>query len=177
MSDMNTTGGDVSSCILGETAGPILLHGQSAIRSAIARMADQARRELWIFSHDLDAPLYDQEPFLDSVRRTALRSADRPVRVLLYEAEPAVRNGHRLIELARHLSSRIGIRRVPTELQQRTEAYLLADGRGYLLRRLADVYEATADFHAPLEARRLREQFEGIWEVAEADPELRRLYL
>ena len=177
MSDMDTTAVNLPECILGETAGPLALHGQSAVRAAGIGMAEQARRELLIFSHDLDAPLYDQEPFLDSVRRTALQSADTPVRVLLYEAEPAVRSGHRLIELARHLSSRIGIRRVPTELQQRTEAYLLADGRGYLLRRLADVYEATADFHAPLEARRLREQFEGIWEVAEADPELRRLYL
>jgi hypothetical protein len=174
---MDTTAMNLSECVLGETAGPLALHDQSTVRAAGIAMAEQARRELWIFSHDLDAPLYDHEPFLDAVRRTALQSADTPVRVLLYEAEPAVRNGHRLIELARHLSSRIGIRRVPTELQQRTEAYLLADGRGYLLRRLADVYEATADFHAPPEAHRLREQFEGIWEVAEADPELRRLYL
>jgi hypothetical protein len=177
VSDISTTAVDLSECILGETTGPLPLHDQSAVRAAGIRMAAKARRELLIFSHDLDAALYDQQPFLDAVRRVALQAADLPVRILVYEAEPAVRNGHRLIELARHLSSRIGIRRVPAESQQAQESYLLADGRGYVLRRLAGQQEATADFHAPLEVRRLREQFEGIWEVAEPDPELRRLYL
>jgi hypothetical protein len=140
-------------------------------------MAAQVARELWLFTHDLDAPLYDHQEFLDAVRRVALETTAVPVRILVYRAEPAVRKGHRLIDVARQLTSRVQIRQVPVELQQRTDAYLLADDRGYVQRPLADVYEGTADFNAPLEVRRLREQFEAIWEMAEISLELRRLYL
>jgi hypothetical protein len=54
---------------------------------------------------------------------------------------------------------------------------LLADGRGYVLRPLADVFEGTASFDDPLEVRRLHEQFEHIWALGEIHQGLRRLYL
>jgi hypothetical protein len=174
---MNATHSDLSDRILGETGGPVALHDQAAIRSAGTRMAQQASRELRLFSHDLDTPLYDQQEFLDAVRRIAVEVSTTAVHILLYDAKSAIHNGHRLIELARHLTSRIQIRRVPIELQERTEAYLLADDCGYVLRPLADVYEGTADFNAPLEVRRMREEFGRIWDVGDVHQELRRLYL
>lgn len=168
---------DLSDRILGETPGPLRLPDPNAIRAAASHMIHQATREGWIFSHDLDAPLYDNHDFLEGIRRLALRGPHVPVRVLLFDAEPAVRKGHRLIELARRLTSRIQIRRIPPELNRHTEAFLLADGRGYVLRPRADVYAGTADFDAPLEARRLRELFDNIWALSDIHQELRRLSL
>jgi hypothetical protein len=168
---------DLSGCALGETSGGLALSGQAAIRAAGIRMAGQARRELLLFSHDLDAALYDGRAFLEEVHRVALRGHAVPVRILALRAEPAIRKGHRLVEMARHLTSKIQIRRIPADFNRHTEAYLLADGRGYVLRPLADVFEATADFNAPLETRRLHDQFEHIWALGEIHQELRRLYL
>jgi hypothetical protein len=162
---------------LGETRGTLSLHDQATIRAVGSHMAAQAARELRIFSRDLDAPLYDHLPFLDALRRVSLRGTHTPVRILLFDAGPAVRTGHRLVELARQLTSRILIRRVPTEFHQHTEAYLLADECGYVLRRLAEVYEGTAEFDAPLPVRRLRERFERIWDLGDTHPELRRLHI
>jgi predicted GNAT family N-acyltransferase len=163
--------------ILGQTAGSVELHGRDHIRAAGIRMAGQSRRELRIFSHDLDPDLYDNREFLEAVRAIALRGREAAVRVLLVHAEPAIRRGHRLIEAARQLSSKVQIRGVPLDFQRHTEAYLLADDRGFLLRRLADTYEAVADFNDPKEVRRLRQEFEQIWALGEIHQELRRLHL
>ena len=164
---------DLTDRILDQTAGPVHLQDRTEIRTAGILMASQAERELRIFSRDLDAPLYDCRDFLEPVRRLALRSTHSPVQILLQDAEPAVRKGHRLIELAHQLSSRIHIRRIPAEYRRHTEAYLLADNKGYVSRSLAEVFEATADFNAPMQVRRMHEQFEHIWERSEEPLELR----
>jgi len=169
---------DLSDRVLGETAGELTLPDQASLRAASAHMARQAAREIAIFSRDLDAPLYDTRDFLDSLHRLAISSGPRvPIRILLFDAEPAVRKGHRLIELARRHPSHIHLRSVPAEFHQHTEAYLLADERGFILRRLADLPEGTADYDAPLLVRRLREQFDQIWELSDIPQELRRLQL
>lgn len=169
---------DLSTRVLSKTRGSVTLPDQASLRAASVHMALQAKSEIALLSHDLDAPLYDFNDFLASVHRLAMYGGPRlPVRILLFDAEPAVRKGHRLIELARHHSSHIQIRQVPPEFYQHTEAYLLADRRGYVLRPLADVFEGTADYDAPLIVRRLHAQFDHIWELGDIPLELRRLQI
>ena len=169
---------DLAKRVLGQTQGGLALPDLASLRSASAHMAHQAVRELTIFSQDLDAPLYDFRDFLDAVRRLAIHGGPRvPIRILLLDPDPAIRRGHRLVDLARHHASHIQIRGIPREFHQHTEAYLLADGRGYVLRRLADVYEGMADFDNPLMVRRLHEQFDHLWELSDIPTELRRLHL
>jgi len=163
--------------VLGQDAGIIELSSREAIRQTCLQLAVQTRRVLRLFSQDLEAELYDNEAFLEAVRQIALRGHEVPVRVLLADAEPAVHGGHRLIEIARTLTSKVQIRKVPEEFNRQKEAYLLADDLGYLQRRLADVYEAKADFKAPGTVRRLSEQFDNAWALGEIHQELRRLYL
>lgn len=164
---------DISSPALGKTKGRIHLKTLTEIRTACARMASQATRELRIFSRDLDAPLYDHLDFLEPVRRLALLNPRAPVQILLFDPESAIRSENRLIELARQLTSRIQIRCVPAEFQHRTQVYLLADDQGYLLRQVAEVFEATADFAAPRKVRRTRKAFERAWERSEEPLEFR----
>lgn len=157
--------------------GLFRLADRSSIRAAGVRLAQQARREILIFSRDLDSDLYDQIPFLDAVRQLALETPRLPVRVLVFEPLLPVVAGHRLIELSRRLSSRISIRRVADAFRDRVDAFLIVDARGYCLRHLADRPEAVVAFHAPREARRLRAVFEQIWQLSDGDSDLRRLDL
>lgn len=160
-----------------QTEGRLRLDGQQAIRSACAELARAARRELVIFSRDLDPRYYDDLPFLAEIQRLALERPQLPVRALVMEPRAPISQGHRLIELARRLTSRVQIRKVADDDRDRIDAYLVADRRGYCLRPLADQREA---FHAPdspAEARRLCADFERMWELAEPDTELRRLHL
>jgi hypothetical protein len=163
--------------ILGATFAPLALDSGTLIREASEQMASQARRELLLFGHTLDPDLYNRRAFVSAVKRLALSRPHLPVRILTFDPQRSGRHGHRLIEMARQLTSRIAIRRVTLEDQERLDAFLIADERGYIRRRLADTMNAICDFNAPGEARRLKAEFEQIWTRADADPELRRLFI
>lgn len=158
---------------LGKTGGAIQLKGQIALRAASALMAAQATRRVRIMSRDMDAALYDRLDFLDSVRRLALTHPRSPVQILVYDAGTAARSGHRLIELARQISSRIAIRRIPAEFHHQPRAYLLVDESGYVLRHQPDLFEGTADFSAPTAVRRMLAEFEQHWDRSDEPSELR----
>lgn len=153
------------------------LAGRESIRAACQRLAEAARRELVILSRDLDPAYYDQQGFLDAVRTLALRAPGLALRVIVHEPRAVATRGHRLIELARRFTSGIAIRRLGDEFRDRCDAYLIADGRGYCRRPLADAHEAVFEPNAPREARLLRADFDHLWEHSDGDMELRRLHL
>ncbi len=168
---------DQESPLLGVSKGDIRLERGRAIRDISAEMAQQAGRELLLFERTLNASLYDHQPFLDAIRSLALRRPDLSVRVLIFDPRESAESAHRLVDLARHLTSRIAIRCVGEEDRDRLDAFLVVDERGYVHRRLADTMDAIADFHNPLEARQLRNAFNQIWERSSTDGELRRLFI
>jgi len=171
-------GADIDRRRLGLSGGLLRIDQPQAQARAVAAMTAQAARTLLVLTPDLEPPLYDQRPFLAAVRRLALDRRGRlPVRILLIDAEPPVRRGHRLIELSRQLSSSVQIRAVPEEFAEQCDHFLVADDSGYCLRRFAAPTTALADFADPAQARRLRRHFEQIWEQGATHPALRRLYI
>ena len=97
--------------------------------------------------------------------------------MLLKDAEPLIKYGHRLIELSRRLSSMIGIRTIHPHYREYNEAYMVFDERGIIKRRYADRYEGIANFNDPIQARELLTLFNEIWNISEPDPNLRRLHI
>jgi predicted GNAT family N-acyltransferase len=171
-------GADIDRRKLGLSGGLLRIDQPRAQARAVAAMATQASRSLLVLTPDLEPQLYDQRPFLAALRRLAVdRRGQLPVRLLLIDAEPAVRRGHRLIEVSRQLSSAVQIRAVPEESADQCHHYLVADDSGYCLRRFAAPTTALADFADPAQARRLRRHFEQIWEQGATHPALRRLYI
>ncbi|MGQ9660565.1 MAG: DUF7931 domain-containing protein [Thermochromatium sp.] len=162
---------------LGRDTGQRTLTHESEITAISADLAAQAQRELLIHSPTLDPVLYDQATFLEAVRRLALARPRICVRVLLFDPRAAIQRGHRLIELARRLTSRIAIRRVADEDQERLDAFLIVDETGYIHRRLATRMEAIANYADPPTARRLRQDFDQLWERSTLDSELRWLFI
>jgi predicted GNAT family N-acyltransferase len=169
---------DIDRRRIGVTGGLIRIDQPQAQVRAVAAMAAQARHTLLVLTPDLEPQLYDQRPFLAAVRQLAVDRRGRlPVRILLIDAEPAVRRGHRLIELSRQLSSAVQIHAVPEQFAEQCDHFLVADDHGYCLRRFAAPTTVLADFADPAQARRLRRHFEQIWEQGATHPELRRLHL
>ncbi len=163
--------------VLGESGGPLHLDRPSVCARAVALMASQARRELRIFTPDMQAAIYDQQPFLDALTDLVIGSRYSWVRILIKDPGPAIRNGHRLIELGRRLSSSIEMRRIHPDYQDHALSFLAADDLGVIKSTPSDPREFVAEFYATLEAKRLAEFFDEVWERSEPDPELRRLYL
>jgi len=150
---------------------------RSETRHATELMLRQCLSTLEVFSRDLDPLLYDHQPFLDALGALCLGNRKARVRFLVQDPMPAVKRGHRLIELSRRLSSSIELRQPHPDYRQHNEAFMIADSCGLVYRSLADRYEGTANFYDPVNAQRKLDFFTEVWERSEAHPEFRRLHI
>lgn len=144
-------------------------------RSASVGVARVAKRELVLFSRDLEPPLYDHEDFTSVVQALATRSRMSRIRIVSIDPGAAVRAGHRLVSLAQRFSSYIEVRRAARDHAEMSETFLVADEAGVLYRPISTRYEGYAGTHLPMEARQCLKTFESIWNLAEPDVEFRRL--
>ena len=140
-------------------------------------LASQARRTFDLFTRDLEPRLYDREPFYQALRQLAISSRNAEVRILIMDSNRIVKEGHRLINLGRRLSTYFQFRKVAEDYQDLPYSFLVADGRGYLYRSLAVQYNGEADFNNPYRSKELAREFEEIWQHSQPDPNLRQLYL
>jgi hypothetical protein len=163
--------------ILGESSGKLHLNGVSECRDASLLLANQAKRSICILSYDLDSKIYNQKDFLEAIKKLAIRNEHSRIKILLQNNEKVQREGHRLIQLWRRLTSKIEIRRPSPDYIDHAENFLLVDEAGYLHRRLYTDYEATVDFNSRFETNRLCAFFNEVWEQSEPDSELRNLHI
>jgi hypothetical protein len=168
---------DLHTARLGETDTRFRIETREDTRRAAVALIRHAQRQVDILTPDLEPLVYDQADFLDTLTRPALGQCRAKLRVLVRDPQRAVKEGHRLIELTRRLSSYMQIRKVHTDYADFTQAFLLADTYGVMHRTLAERFEGTVCFRDPLEVKRLRKLFDEIWDRSEPDPELRRLHL
>lgn len=162
---------------LGQDPTPYRLSRPGEMARAVALLAGQARRDLRVWTRDLEPRLYDTRDFLDAVKALALASRVAEIRFLVGDARRAMQLGHRLPELARQMSSAIAIRRIPPANADQPEAYLVVDRQGYLHRAVAEQGEGVLCLQDPLQATELERAFDAVWDCASAEPETRRLYL
>ena len=162
---------------LGRDKGRIAISGKEEFRLASLSLAQQARRQLDIFTHDLDVPLFDQKTFLDALKDLVTTSRHARIRILLQDNNRAQKEGHRLIELARRLTSAIEIRRPYDDYLEYPDNFMVVDRTGFVHRELYTQYEGEAEFHDPAAADEWSKLFSEIWERSEQDTDLRRLYL
>ena len=167
----------IDSLVLGESRERMILRGREPFRQASESIAQQAKYHLDIFTFDLDKPIYDQTRVLDAVKRLAIECRGIGIRILLQDSERARREGHRLIDLSRRLTSKIEIRRPHADYIDHPENFIIADGIGYIRHRAAGRYEGEANFCHPIESRLLTDFFTEVWERSEQESSLRRLYL
>ena len=153
------------------------LDGIEANREVSVQMAQQVRRNLDLFTQDLDPNLYDDADFVDAVTRLGSSGPNARIRILVNDPTTAIRQGHRLLAVAQRLPSFVEIRQPEEGQRSLAEAWLIADGCGVVRRTLATSYRAQASFNASAEARQLLHRFDLIWEHATVPNDLRRLSL
>ena len=146
-------------------------------RDASVAVAAAAKRELVLFSRDLEPLLYDRQEFISVVQALATRSRMSRIRIVCIDPGASVRAGNRVIALAQRFSSYIEVRRASRDHEDLVDTYLVADDLALLYRPLCTRYEGFADLRAPQQAREKLKGFEDIWQQAEPDPEFRRLGL
>jgi hypothetical protein len=168
---------DFNEYTLGDSKQRIQIDTIEDNRLAAIALAKQASRSLHIFSHDLDPMVYDNNEFVDAVKDLAIGHSQAQVQIIIQDSRKIIEKGHRIVELARRISSSIFIRKTPAEMKSYAHAFLVADKTGVLYRTIGDRFEGYVNFDDRFECKNLLDFFATTWEHSAPDPELRRLHL
>ena len=168
---------DFKQCVLGESQDKLAIDTIEENRLGAIALAKQAKRSLHIFSYDLDPLIYDNNEFVDAVKDLAIGHSQSYVQIILQDSRKVIDKGHRIIELARRISSSIQIRKTPPELKSAAQAFMIADKTGLLYRSVGERFEGHINFNDRFECKHLLDFFTNTWEHSNPDPELRRLHI
>lgn len=132
-------------------------------------------RTVRLYSQELDHSLFDRADVTDALSAFVRHGPPARLQILIHSSSSIVSRGHQLLQLARRLDSKIEIRKVPGELATDRSSFVLADERGYFLLPDHREYQAMSNAFDPVQAARLAERFDYLWDRSEADPDLRTL--
>lgn len=163
--------------ILGESDKEVKLSSLSDFREAALAMVLQAKRQVQIYSPDLEASLYDNEPFVRSLARVANSHRTSVVQILIHDPKPAVNEGHRMVELSQQFSTYVHVRRIAEDYANNREAFLLADQMGFLHRVESDRFQGAINFNDVNRVGRMERFFTEVWDRSGPVHEFRRLFI
>ncbi|WP_290635208.1 hypothetical protein [Aquisalimonas sp.] len=144
---------------------------------AVAELLASACATVDILSPGLDPVLFDRDEVVAAVRALAVHAGRRArVRLLLRDSTTAVRSGHRLVGLARQLTTAVETRRLAEEDARDEATWVIVDARA-IAQWPAPGYDGTVASDSRAAAARAGRLFTERWERAEPDPETRRLTL
>jgi len=149
---------------------------EDARRHALA-LIGQAQRSLTLYSPDLEPLLYNHSSIQQACVRFLLAHPRNRLRALLKDSSRAVKQGHRLLTLARRLSSNMQIHKLHPDYPAQTCAFLVIDGCGVLVRPEPEQFIGYALYRDPGRARQLQRQFDTAWDHSVSDPDLRSFLL
>lgn len=159
--------------VLGQTLGVQRFESSDSARQHALALLGQAHRSLSLYSPDFEPLLYNHSSIQQACVRFLLAHPRNRLRVLLDDASRAVKQGHRLLGLARRLSSNMQIRKRHPEYPVQSGAFLVADACGALVRPEPDQNGGYALYSDPGRARQLQRQFDTAWDHSLSDPDLR----
>lgn len=153
------------------------LEGIADFRMATETICSRARRDLTLFSPDLDALLFDRTEVANALSALARRHRQTRVRILVEDTRPLIERGHTLVRLAQRLPSKVYIRKLTNDIETRAYSFLLCDRDHLLYRNDPEEYLGFWDRKAAAEVKTLREIFNRAWENAVEEPRLRQLFV
>lgn len=146
-------------------------------RAHALALIGQARRSLCIYSNDLEPWLYHQAAIQQVCTQFLLANPNNRLRILLADPTRAIKEGHRLLNLARRLSSNCQIRKLHPDYPSEPETFLLADRHGLLLRPKPEHHNGIALYNDAGRVKLRQAQFDQAWDVSLSDPDLRSFLL
>ena len=142
-------------------------------RSAVAEIAKRANRSMSIYTPNLEPLIYDQDMFLEPLKRLVLARGHARLRVLISDPAPVVREGNRFMQMARRLTSFIELRNVPPEFRDNPAAFIIADASAIAYRQQCSKWEGIVEFNDQQIVKRYLAYFDEVWAVSLIQPELR----
>ena len=143
---------------------------------ATRQLIAQARRQLWIYTRDLEHGLYAQAAIVEAFKQFAISGRGGVALILVQDTVAAQSQPHPLLALAQRLPSAFEFRAPvdPVDLQY-PSAFVANDVDGYLFRALGSRFEGDWSPALPARNRQLAEGFERVWERCRPCTEFRAL--
>ncbi len=135
------------------------------VREATIQVASRAERSITILTPDLEPGLYDDESFLEAIKRLVLAKSYSRVRVLIWDPSRAVRTGNKFVGLAARLSASIDIRNLQEKYRgDIRDAFIIADDSTLLYRSDGRANEGIMGSLEPEVVKQHLDEFKQPWE-------------
>lgn len=145
-------------------------------RAAILEVLATTRRQLAIFTRDLDPDLLGHDDILEAIKRIAVAGPHARIRILVLEPARARMQASVLVALAQRLTSVFEFRTPVEEIDfQYPGSFVINDRGAWFERALAIRFDGEGSTYAPGRTAQLQTLFDSIWERSEPSAELRRL--
>ena len=152
--------------ILGETDIRVELSHLVMLQNAAIALLAQSKREILIVTPDLEHARFDNDAFINALSAFSRSSRYTVTRLLIANPSMAVTEGHRLVKLARKLSSLIDIRQLhddDIDVSQ-AQAWIVADDIGLLRCTNRDPWQGSLLPKGTPYAQQARSRFMEWWE-------------
>jgi len=152
--------------------------GLEATRALLLELVRGARRDIVVYTRDLEPALYAHPPIVQAFKEFAISGRGGVARFVVQDPALAQRSPHPLLAVAQRLPTAFAIRTPtdPEELQY-PSVFVATDADGYLFRLLGSRYEGDWSPALPGRSRQLLEHFGRVWERARPCTELRSLQI
>ncbi|MAT92817.1 MAG: hypothetical protein CME59_09465 [Halioglobus sp.] len=141
------------------------------------RLAQSATRYLCILSPRLDHAAFDTAALADALSALARASRQTHIRILVSDSRELVGRGHRLLQLARRLPSKVLIQKLPEHPDWNGQTVVIRDRDGVLYKPGGSDHDAFYEPASRASTARHLDLFEELWRYSARDPELRSLSL
>jgi len=154
----------------------ILLDGRDSFSKHTRKILSETRRDVVILSDNLDFNIYDQKSIAEAITQIITNDRHASIKILVKDIRPLVERGHHLLNIARRLSSKVKLRKLLLEPENKSHAFLIGDGSRLLYQHEDEQHVGFVNYKARPESKKLLREFIFLWEQhSEEDPSLRNL--
>lgn len=155
----------------------LLIRKHEALREKIGALVEDARHDVVIFAPWLDGRLFNTATLAHQLAGFAARDRRNRVRVLVEDAEQAVRDNDRIVDLCRRMSDFVQMRRVGEDHIGLQEMFVVLDRTAWLHQPDLVNPECLVSTDDRRAAGTLTQRFEEMWERSEPIPAVRTVGL
>lgn len=154
------------------------IEGLDAIREAVLALVGAARRDIMVYTRELEPALFAHPPIVQAFKEFATSGRGGVARFVIQNPSQAQHAPHPLIAVTQRLSTAFGLR-APQNIEelQYPSVFVANDADGYLFRQLGSRFEGEWSPSLPGRNRQLQERFQRVWERARPCTELRTLQI
>lgn len=143
----------------------------------VVELCNTAARHLYILSPTLDHDVFDNPELITAISALIRRSRQTEVHILVGDSRSIIARGHRLVELARKLSSSIVIRKLAEHPDWNGETIVIRDRDGVLYKSGGADHNAFYEPGSRSSTQQHLDLFQELWRYSTEDSNLRTLSL